>query len=127
VVTLRDIEGWPPEEVCALFGITDGNQRVFCLTALARRCGVRWSATSRRRRADLPEVVNLVSDYLDGQLDPEQRRMFEEHVAVCPPRRGYVTQLSETKQQLGRLRQDDLPEHVQEDLLRVFRGLDLLE
>jgi predicted anti-sigma-YlaC factor YlaD len=71
------------------------------------------------------EVVKLVSDYLDGQLDPEQRRLFEEHVAICPPCRGYLTQLRGTKQQLGRLRHDDLPEHLQKDLLRVFRDLDL--
>ena len=71
------------------------------------------------------EVVKLVSDFLDGLLDPQQRRLFEEHVAICPPCRGYLTQLSETKQQLGRLRRDDLPEHVQEDLLEVFRDLDL--
>lgn len=35
VVTLRDIEGWPPEEVCDLLGITDGNQRVLLYRARA--------------------------------------------------------------------------------------------
>jgi RNA polymerase sigma-70 factor (ECF subfamily) len=28
VIVLRDVEGWPPEEVCAALGITDGNQRI---------------------------------------------------------------------------------------------------
>lgn len=28
VVTLRDVEGWSSEEVCALLGISEGNQRV---------------------------------------------------------------------------------------------------
>jgi RNA polymerase sigma-70 factor, ECF subfamily len=28
VITLRDIEGWPPEEVCSLLEIGEGNQRV---------------------------------------------------------------------------------------------------
>jgi RNA polymerase sigma-70 factor (ECF subfamily) len=28
VMTLRDIEGWPPEEVCEALGLSDGNQRV---------------------------------------------------------------------------------------------------
>lgn len=28
VIVLRDIEGWPGEEVCELLGISDGNQRV---------------------------------------------------------------------------------------------------
>ena len=28
VITLRDVEGWPPEEVCEYLGVADGNQRV---------------------------------------------------------------------------------------------------
>jgi RNA polymerase sigma-70 factor, ECF subfamily len=28
VITLRDIHGWPPEEVCDVLGVSDGNQRV---------------------------------------------------------------------------------------------------
>ncbi len=28
VIVLRDVEGWPPEEVCAALGISDGNQRI---------------------------------------------------------------------------------------------------
>ncbi len=28
VLTLRDIEGWPSTEICALFGISDANERV---------------------------------------------------------------------------------------------------
>jgi RNA polymerase sigma-70 factor (ECF subfamily) len=28
VVMLRDVEGWSPAEICELFGITPGNERV---------------------------------------------------------------------------------------------------
>jgi RNA polymerase sigma-70 factor, ECF subfamily len=28
VITLRDVEGWPPAEVCEYLGVADGNQRV---------------------------------------------------------------------------------------------------
>jgi RNA polymerase sigma-70 factor, ECF subfamily len=28
VITLRDVEGWPPEEVCEYLAVADGNQRV---------------------------------------------------------------------------------------------------
>ncbi|HEX4363572.1 MAG TPA: sigma-70 family RNA polymerase sigma factor [Solirubrobacteraceae bacterium] len=28
VIVLRDVEGWPPDEVCAALGISDGNQRI---------------------------------------------------------------------------------------------------
>jgi RNA polymerase sigma-70 factor (ECF subfamily) len=38
VVTLRDVEGWPAEEICAALGLTPGNQRVLLHRA---RAGVR--------------------------------------------------------------------------------------
>jgi RNA polymerase sigma-70 factor (ECF subfamily) len=28
VISLRDVEGWPAEEVCELLGLSDGNQRI---------------------------------------------------------------------------------------------------
>ena len=36
VITLRDVEGWEPAEVCAALEITDGNQRVLLHRARAR-------------------------------------------------------------------------------------------
>jgi RNA polymerase sigma-70 factor (ECF subfamily) len=36
VITLRDVEGWPAAEVCALLGISEGNQRVLLHRARSR-------------------------------------------------------------------------------------------
>jgi RNA polymerase sigma-70 factor (ECF subfamily) len=36
VVTLRDVEGWPAEEVCEALGVSPGNQRVLLHRARAR-------------------------------------------------------------------------------------------
>jgi RNA polymerase sigma-70 factor (ECF subfamily) len=36
VVTLRDIEGWPSEEVCEALGVSEGNQRVLLHRARSR-------------------------------------------------------------------------------------------
>jgi RNA polymerase sigma-70 factor (ECF subfamily) len=36
VMTLRDVEGWTPEEVCSLLGISEGNQRVLLHRARSR-------------------------------------------------------------------------------------------
>jgi RNA polymerase sigma-70 factor (ECF subfamily) len=36
VISLRDLEGWDPSEVCDLLGITDGNQRVLLHRARAK-------------------------------------------------------------------------------------------
>ena len=35
VIALRDVEGWPPEEVCEYLGVADGNQRVLLHRARA--------------------------------------------------------------------------------------------
>ena len=35
VITLRDVEGWPPDEVCEYLGVADGNQRVLLHRARA--------------------------------------------------------------------------------------------
>jgi RNA polymerase sigma-70 factor, ECF subfamily len=36
VITLRDVQGWGADEVCALFGISQGNQRVLLHRARSR-------------------------------------------------------------------------------------------
>ena len=66
------------------------------------------------------EVVELVSDYLDGGLDPETRRRVEEHLALCPPCRVYVEQVRDTVRALGRLPEDELPEHAVAELEAAF-------
>lgn len=35
VITLRDIEGWPPDEVCDYLGLANGNQRILLHRARA--------------------------------------------------------------------------------------------
>jgi RNA polymerase sigma-70 factor (ECF subfamily) len=35
VITLRDVEGWQPEEVCDYLGLADGNQRILLHRARA--------------------------------------------------------------------------------------------
>jgi RNA polymerase sigma-70 factor (ECF subfamily) len=51
VMSLRDVDGWEPEEVCALLGISDGNQRVLLHRARSR---VRALVEERLAREDRP-------------------------------------------------------------------------
>lgn len=67
------------------------------------------------------ELVVLVSDYLEGDLDAAERQLFEAHIAICPPCRGYLAQIRETKAQVGRLTEESLPAPMQEHLLHAFR------
>jgi anti-sigma factor RsiW len=66
------------------------------------------------------EVVELVSDYLDGELDADLRRRVEEHLALCPPCRVYVEQVRDTVRALGQLPPDSLPEQAVAELEAAF-------
>jgi anti-sigma factor RsiW len=66
------------------------------------------------------EVVELVSDYLDGALDEETQRRVAEHLALCPGCQVYVEQVRATVRALGRLPEDQLGEHAVAELEAAF-------
>jgi anti-sigma factor RsiW len=69
------------------------------------------------------ELVELVTAYLDGVLDDETTRAFEDHLAVCPGCQTYVDQFRETIAQLGEVPLETLSKEAQERVLAAFRDL----
>ncbi len=67
------------------------------------------------------EVVELVTDYLEGRLAPVDRLRFEQHLDGCPHCVVYLQQMRETITSLGRVREDDLDPATRDELLAVFR------
>jgi len=67
------------------------------------------------------ELVELVTDYLEGVLPPDERSRFEAHLADCDGCVNYVDQMRTTIEVTGRLRADDLSPEVQGDLVSAFR------
>ena len=88
--------------------------RDYALSSL-RRVGL--TAEAERLLA----AVELVTEYLDGGLDPSERLAFERHVAICPPCRGYLSQLRRVSSVAGTLSEGDVPESLRESLLKAFR------
>jgi len=68
------------------------------------------------------ELVELVTDYLEGALDAEARARFEAHLDSCSGCRNYVEQMRTTISLVGRLSPETLPEGAKEALLRAFRS-----
>jgi anti-sigma factor RsiW len=66
------------------------------------------------------QMVELVSDYLEGKLDAPARERFDEHLAVCPDCQEYVEQVRETVRALGRLPEEALSPTARDELLRAF-------
>jgi anti-sigma factor RsiW len=69
------------------------------------------------------EVVELVTDYLEGVLDSDTAAEVEAHLGLCEGCNIYVQQMRETIHALGRVPVDSLSEAAQADLVRAFRDL----
>ena len=67
------------------------------------------------------ELVELVSDYLEGALDAGTRVRLEAHLAECGHCEAYLAQLRTSIRLSGGLASDEVPPAVLEALLRVFR------
>ena len=76
----------------------------------------------RAPRLTCREVVELLSDYLDGALDPLERARVAAHLEMCPECTAYLAQLRATIGALGRLREEDIPAPILVRLVAAFRG-----
>ena len=66
------------------------------------------------------ELVELVTDYLEGALSPEDSDRFERHLDACSGCTAYVEQFRETILLAGRLREQDVPAPARDALLAEF-------
>jgi anti-sigma factor RsiW len=69
------------------------------------------------------EIVELVTAYLEGDLDGATTQTFEDHLAVCPGCETYVEQFRVTIARLGEVPVESLSEDMQARLLDAFRDL----
>ena len=67
------------------------------------------------------EFVELVTDYLEGALDEDTVRRFDEHLALCPGCDTYLNQMKETASRLGEIPVESLSAETQSTLLSAFR------
>jgi anti-sigma factor RsiW len=66
------------------------------------------------------QVVELVTDYLEGALSRSDRRRFERHLRGCPNCTNYLAQMRETIAATGTLRPDDLSPQARQELTALF-------
>ena len=67
------------------------------------------------------ELVELVTEYLEGTLPSTERERFEEHLGSCPWCVNYLEQMKTTARTLGRLTQESISPEVRDALLDAFR------
>ena len=68
------------------------------------------------------QLVELVTEYVEGSLDPHDAARFEAHIAACDGCRTYLDQMRQTIAALGHLPQESISNGARERLLTAFAG-----
>jgi anti-sigma factor RsiW len=67
------------------------------------------------------QMVELITDYIEGSLPRAQRRRFEAHLAGCEHCSEYLEQMRRTIALTGRLRSEDLTPQMSAELTAIYR------
>jgi anti-sigma factor RsiW len=67
------------------------------------------------------EAVELVTDYLEGQLSRREARAFEAHLKACDGCEEYVRQIRATIDILGNVQPGDLAPETRQGLMNLYR------
>ena len=81
--------------------------------------------TLRRRKLACRELVELVTDYLEGAMPARQRRRVERHLRACGNCAAYLEQMQDIIRAAGRIREEDvlaMPPTARRELMDAFRA-----
>ena len=67
------------------------------------------------------DLVELVTEYLEGTLSPEDREQFDKHLRRCEGCTHYLEQMRRTISLSGKLTEDHLSQAAKDELLALFR------
>jgi anti-sigma factor RsiW len=68
------------------------------------------------------ELVELVTDYVEGALSDADRGRFEAHIAACGNCTTYVEQMRRTVTLAGQVTTESLSPEAERELLAAFRN-----
>jgi anti-sigma factor RsiW len=69
------------------------------------------------------ELVELVTDYLEGRLPDTTRQELEEHLSACENCTAYIAQMRITLRALGSIPEETVTPAAREELIAAFRDL----
>ena len=68
------------------------------------------------------DLVEVVTEYLDGAMPPADVRRFDEHLTTCDGCTTYLAQFRQTIELSGRLTPEAVDAETEAALLDAFRG-----
>jgi len=129
VLVLRDMEGLPADEVAAITGLSVSavksrlhRARLAVREQLAPMVAP-FPPSVPARGHGCPDVLNLLSRHLEGEIAPETCAEMERHVAACPRCHAACESLRETLKLCRTSPPPDVPEPVKESIRRGIRAL----
>jgi len=69
-----------------------------------------------------PELVEVITDYIEGTMPEAERRLFEAHLDECLYCVNYLEQMRQTIAALGELSEESIAPDARDALLETFRG-----
>jgi anti-sigma factor RsiW len=75
----------------------------------------------RERLPTCREIVETITDYLEGSMPPDERERFAQHLAYCDACRVYLAQMRETIRLTGRIAEESLSQETRGRLIQAFR------
>lgn len=77
---------------------------------------------SSERTLSCQELTEILTDYLEGVMAPEDRARFNAHLALCEGCVNYVSQMRQTIRVARELRATEVEATVPDDVLAAFRA-----
>jgi anti-sigma factor RsiW len=68
------------------------------------------------------EVVEVITDYLEGKLAAEDVAIFEAHLELCDGCKWYLEQMRTTIAAVGRVHDAEVPDELRDTVLAAFRN-----
>jgi anti-sigma factor RsiW len=77
------------------------------------------------RELSCHEIVEVITDYLEGGMDADLHTAFEAHLSGCPHCTHYLEQMRATIRVAGTIEADALSPEFRAGLFEAFRGFAL--
>ena len=68
------------------------------------------------------QIYDLITEYDEGFLETSERRQFEAHVVLCPPCRGFLSQMRATRAGVRQTAPPDFPDELADAIVDAFRA-----
>ncbi len=81
-----------------------------------------WVRRLRTAHLTCRELVELVTEYLEGSLSRDDRHRFEAHLARCAGCQAHVEQMRHTIETVGLIPPDSLSPEAERELADAFAG-----